>query len=299
MTAPDLAALRDARARRPGAILEAAAARRRRDLLGRDGRLMLIAADHPARGALGVRSDAMAMADRGDLLERLALALSRPGVDGLLATPDLVDDLLLLGALDDRIVIGSMNRGGLAGASFEIDDRFTAYDAATIAAMGLDGGKMLTRIDLDDPATADALEANARAVGALAERGLMAMVEPFLSSRVDGRVTNDLSTEAVVRSIAIASGLGPTSRHTWLKLPVIDDMERVMAATTLPTLLLGGDPTGPAEAYYAAWERTLALPGVRGLVVGRTLLYPPDGDVAGAVDVAAAMVHPELRAASA
>jgi len=36
-----------------------------------------------------------------------------------------------------------MNRGGLQGAAFELDDRFTGYDAATIAAMGFDGGKML------------------------------------------------------------------------------------------------------------------------------------------------------------
>jgi hypothetical protein len=30
---------------------------------------------------------------------------------------------------------------------------------------------------------------------------------------------------------------------------------------------------------------------VRGLVVGRTLLYPPDDDVAAAVDTAVSLVH--------
>ncbi|SNS08914.1 hypothetical protein SAMN06265355_110324 [Actinomadura mexicana] len=30
----------------------------------------------------------------------------------------------------------------------------------------------------------------------------------------------------------------------------------------------------------------MRLPTVRGLVVGRSLLYPPDGDVAAAVDAA-------------
>jgi hypothetical protein len=30
---------------------------------------------------------------------------------------------------------------------------------------------------------------------------------------------------------------------------------------------------------------------VRGLVVGRTLLYPPDDDVAAAVDTAVGLVH--------
>ena len=44
-----------------------------------------------------------------------------------------------------------------------------------------------------------------------------------------------------------------------------------------------------------AWEKALALEGVHGLVVGRALLYPPDGDVAAAVDTAAALVKPRVR----
>ena len=147
---------------------------------------MMIAADHPARGALRAGDDPLAMADRADLLDRLVLALSRPGVNGVLGTPDILEDLLLLGALDGKVVVGSMNRGGLAGTAFEIDDRFTAYDAASIAAAGFEGGKMLLRIDPDDPATAPTLEACARAVSDLAGHGLMAMVEPFISHRVDG-----------------------------------------------------------------------------------------------------------------
>jgi DhnA family fructose-bisphosphate aldolase class Ia len=285
------AELREQRARSPELISARAAGRKRRPLLRADGRLMIVAADHPARGALGVRGVPGAMADRYDLLARLLTALSRPGVDGLLATADIIEDLLLLGALDDKVVIGSMNRGGLHGSSFELDDRFTGYDPATISSMGLDGGKMLTRIDPADPGTVRTLEWAARAVTDLGSRQLIAMLEPFISRRVDGTVVNDLSAQAVIKSVAIASGLGATSGYTWLKLPVLDDMAEVMAATTLPVLLLGGDPDGPAEQAYARWKAALAQPGVRGFVVGRTLLYPEDGDVAAAVDAACALVH--------
>src|SRR5206468_9800448 len=177
----------EARAHRPEAISTAAGRRARpASLFNEHGRLMMIAADHPARGALRAGDRALAMADRVDLVDRLCLALSRPGVNGLLGTPDVIEDLLVLGALDDKVVVGSMNRGGLAGTVFEIDDRFTAYDAAAIAAAGPEGGKMLTRIDPDDLATAATLEACGRAVGELAAHGLMAMVEPFISHRVDG-----------------------------------------------------------------------------------------------------------------
>ena len=282
----------DTRARRPQAIAEAAAQRKRRtSLLGEDGRIFIIAADHPARGALRAGDRPMAMSDRADLLERMSLALSRPGVDGVLGTADIVEDLLLLGALDDKVIVGSMNRGGLAGTAFEMDDRFTGYDAATIAAMGFDAGKMLFRIDPDDPATPRTMEACARAVSDLASRGLIAMVEPFISHRVDGRVRNDLSPEAVIRSIAVASGLGTTSAYTWLKLPVTDDMERVLAASTLPAVLLGGEVSADQDAAFDRWHKALQMPSARGLVVGRSLLFPNDDDVAGAVDTAVGLMR--------
>ncbi|HEU5241193.1 MAG TPA: deoxyribose-phosphate aldolase [Ornithinibacter sp.] len=287
--------LTEIRVREPGRIVSAWATRERRPLVGGDGRMLVVAADHPARGALGVRDRGAAMASRSDLLDRLATALDRPGVDGVLGTPDILDDLLLLGALEGKVAVGSMNRGGLQGASFELDDRFTAYTAAEIAARGLDGGKMLTRICLDDPGTVATLEGSANAISQLAERGLMAMIEPFLSVREGGRVVNQLDPDSTIRSIHIAQGLGASSAHTWLKLPVVDELDRVMDATTLPTLLLGGDPKGDPQETYASWGRALDIPAVRGLVVGRALLYPPDGDVGAAVDIAAELVHGDRR----
>ncbi|WP_033289478.1 Cgl0159 family (beta/alpha)8-fold protein [Amycolatopsis jejuensis] len=274
----------------PGAIAEAAAVRvRAKSPFNDKGRTMIIAADHPARGANAVGGDPLAMADRGELLERLCLALERPGVTGVLATPDVIDDLLLLGVLDGKTVIGSMNRTGLAGSSFEIDDRFACYDAETLARMRFDGGKMLTRICLTDPATPAVLENTAKAVNDLADRNLLAMVEPFLSGWTGGRITNDLSPEAVIRSITIASGLGRSSAYTWLKLPVVADMPRVLAASTLPVVLLGGEVQDP-DAAFTAWQEALELPTVQGLVVGRSLLYPHDGDVAKAVDTAVGLL---------
>ncbi|WP_197517460.1 class I fructose-bisphosphate aldolase [Microbacterium karelineae] len=284
--------LREMRARRPDAIGEAFRARRRRSLVGDDGKLLIVAADHPARGSLSVGSDATAMANRCDLLDRLATALERPGVDGVLGTPDIIDDLAGLGLLDDKLVVGSMNRGGLRGASFEMDDRYTGYDVQAMVSRGIDIAKTLVRINLDDAGTAPTLEATARAVTEAARARLPIMLEPFMSAWRDGAIANDLTPDAVIRSVAIASGLGADSAYTWMKLPVVDDMERVMESTTMPTLLLGGDGAGDPDAMFASWRDALALPGVVGLTVGRNLLYPAGGDVADAVDTAASLVHP-------
>lgn len=292
----DPAALTATRVREPLAVERAWLARTPCTARPADGRLLLVAADHPARGALSVREQAHAMASRRDLLERLDTALGRPGVDGVLGTADVLEDLLLSGLLEGRVVIGSMNRGGLQGAVFELDDRFTAYDAATLARLGLDGGKMLTRVALDDPGTAATLAACGAAVTDLARRGLMAMIEPFWSTRgADGRVANLLDPDSVIRSIHVASGLGATSAYTWLKLPVVAQMARVLDATTLPCLLLGGDPVGNPSAAFATWGAALRHPSAAGLVVGRALLYPVDDDVAGAVDRAADLVHGGVR----
>ena len=169
MFADRLADVMETRARRPELVAEAAAQRPRvPSFLSPGGTLVLIAADHPARGTLRAGRLMTAMADRASLLERLCVALARPGVDGVLGSADVLEDLLLLGALDGKVVIGSMNRGGLADTVFEIDDRFTGYDAPAVASMGFDGGKMLLRIDPDDPATAAALQACAHAVSGLA-----------------------------------------------------------------------------------------------------------------------------------
>ncbi len=135
------------------------------------------------------------------------------------------------------------------------------------------------------------MESVAKAVDSLAEHQLMAMVEPFISGRDEsGRIRNDLSTEAVIRSATVAAGLGSTSAHTWLKMPVIDDMEAVLASTTLPVLLLGGEVGADQDAQFAAWSKALASPMVKGMVVGRSLLFPPDGNVEAAVDATVEMM---------
>ncbi len=284
------------RTQHPEAIAHAYAARRRpAGPINERGTLFLVAADHPARGALRSGSDPLAMADRRSLLERLVVALGHPDVDGVLGSPDVVEELLLLGALEGKVVIGSMNRGGLDGASWTIDDRFTGYDAESIARCGLEGGKMLLRIDDEDPATARTIEACAHAVTDLAGRRLMAMVEPLPYRRdAGGTLVLQQDGPSLARAMTVAAALGTTSAYTWLKTPACDDPDLVYSATTLPCLVLGGVPGPDFAEQVTSWGRTLRQPVVRGLVIGRTVLYPEDGDVAGAVDAAAKV----LRAAT-
>lgn len=280
------------RAERPTLALERLRARRRRPLLT-DGRLFIVAADHTARGALGVPGDPFGLADRRRMLDALVTALADPAVDGVLASADVMEDLALLGVLDDKLAFGTMNRGGLAGAQWSLDDRMTAYSADAIAANGLDGAKVLLRIADDDARTAPTLEACAQAVDACAERELPIMVEPlpYVQDRATGVAVPLDDEDALLRAVAVASGLGSTSTSTWLKVPVGTNPARMLSCTTLPALILGGSPGPDPEATYAAWERATEIPNVRGFVVGRSVLCPPDGDVAAVVARIAGIVR--------
>jgi hypothetical protein len=287
--------LLEQRATRPELAGERLRRRPRRPLLS-DGRLFIVAADHTARGMLGVGNDRFVMADRRRMLEALLVSLAHPGVDGVLGSADVLEELALLGALDDKLAFGTMNRGGIMGARWELDDRMTAYDADAIADGGLDGGKVLLRLADDDAGTAATLEACAQAVSALARRRLPIMVEPLpyhVTTEGKAKLLDD--DDQLLRAVAVAAGLGHTSAYTWLKVPAARDVARMLATTTLPALILGGAPGPDPEETYTSWERAMKVPNVRGLVVGRALLYPPDGDVAGAIARAAGIVRPERR----
>ncbi len=293
VTAADIERITNLRVTDPAAVRAALRDRVRPAGLPSDGKMMLIAADHPARGAISVGRDPMAMADRASLLGRIVTALAQPGVDGILGQPDILEDLAVVGALDGKLVFGTMNRGGIVGAKWELDDRMTAYDAAHTASMNLDGAKMLLRIEDTDPGVARTIEACAQAVTDLADRDLIAMLEPLpYEITAEGTAKLIKDDAKLIRATAIAAGMGATSAYTWLKLPAWSDIAAAAAVSTLPVLILGGDPGANWDAAFADWARALEQPTVRGLVIGRPLLFPPDGDVASAVQRAAALVRP-------
>ena len=87
--------------------------RKRRGKLTLDGKLNILAADHPARRVTKVGDDPLRMADRHGYLARIVRVLQSDVVDGVMATMDVLEDLLILhhlileaggpALLDDRV----------------------------------------------------------------------------------------------------------------------------------------------------------------------------------------------------
>lgn len=295
-------ALLEARLRSPAWVYEEAEARTRRTVLAPDGHLFILAADHPARMVTRAGRDLLAMGDRRALLARVLRVLSAPGVDGLMATPDILEEVLLLshlarrrtsrGWLDGKVLIGSMNRGGLAGAVFELDDRMTAFTVAGLRRLGCDGAKVLARIDLQDAGTGRTLEACARAIDACHEADLEVFLEAFQVERTRAGLRVRRDAESLVQVCGVASGLGTSSLRTWLKLPYGPGFARVAAATTLPILLLGGEVRERPEALLQELVEGMgAGPAVRGALVGRNVSFARDEDPRAVAAAAAVVVH--------
>jgi DhnA family fructose-bisphosphate aldolase class Ia len=297
-----IARLTDTRIADPELPLRVAAVRTRRATLAPTGRLNILAADHPARNVTKVGGDPIAMADRREYLARILRVLSSPRVDGVMATMDVLEDLLSIdgflrdaGApslLDEKVLIASLNRGGLAGSAWELDDPMTGATAATCVAWRLDGAKVLLRVDEKDAASLKTLMATADAINECTALQLPMFLEPLPVTRTDQGYTVVKTAAALARLAGVASALGDSSRYTWLKLPYCDGYEVVARATTLPILLLGGESAGdPAPFLKQLASALAAAPNVRGALVGRNVLFPGDEDPLAMAESAGGLVH--------
>jgi hypothetical protein len=120
----------------------------------------------------------------------------------------------------------------------------------------------------------------------------MAMIEPLpYKKNAEGMAILDESDEALIKVVAIASGLGSSSAYSWLKVPASPSMSEVAGATSLPVLMLGGEPEANSDELFNRWVAGMKEPNVRGLVAGRSLLYPLNGDSEGAVRRAVQIVR--------
>ena len=281
----------------PEFALRQSAERVRRERLSRKGRLNILAADHPARRVTKVGSDPLAMADRQDYLARILRVLSAASVDGLMATMDILEDLLAIDGfirerkgrplLDGKLLIASLNRGGLAGSSWELDDPMTGPSPATCAGWNLDGAKILLRIADEDPTSLKTMLASAQAIREANALRLPVFLEPLPVEKTERGWVVRKEAAALARIAGVASALGDSSRYMWLKLPYCPDYEIVARSTSLPILLLGGESAGDPAPFLTELAHALAAgANVRGALVGRNVLYPGEEDplaMAGAV----------------
>jgi DhnA family fructose-bisphosphate aldolase class Ia len=238
--------------------------------------LVVLAADHRARGVITIERYA-------DYLAALEAAL--PVCDGILASAQPLADLVSSGAVaaGQRTYL-SVNRTGLAGSAFELDDRLVA-PVELAADLGYHGIKHMTRIDLRARETAGALELLGQVLASARSVGLEALIEPL--SWKDGAI--DRSSDGIAYAAMVAGDMGAPL----IKVPVpadalagparVEAVARVVAAVGIPVLFLGG-PRGSSPSALLAEIADAMTGGGAGVAVGRSVYQDPDpGSMARAV----------------
>ncbi|SHF58717.1 Fructose-bisphosphate aldolase class Ia, DhnA family [Caldanaerobius fijiensis DSM 17918] len=292
----------DIRVNKPNVIIDEARSRKQRDKLTKDGKLLLLACDHPARHVTNVGSDPVRMGDRLDYLSRIMRVMSSELVDGVMTTPDIMEDLFILNYmmkekgkksfLDGKVLVGCMNRAGLAGYSFEMDDRMTAYTPETMHDMKLDGAKMMFRLEPNEKYSGRTMVYCAEAITKCNKYNLTVFLEALPVQKTDKGYPVKMDADEMIKVIGVASAIGDSSRNIWLKIPYVEGYDRVVRATTLPILMLGGESTGRPIDTIQQFEKGLgAGKNVRGAMVGRNVLYPGNDDPRAIAEAISLLIH--------
>ncbi len=306
--------LTELRVKSPELIEQILRSRKRKETLTEDGFLVLLAADHPGRGVISSHNDPIGMADRLEYLGRVLRVLTSPYVDGVMATPDIIDDLVLVdyifreaglpSFLENKLIVGSMNRSGIAGTVFEMEDRMTSYRVEDLVRYNLDAGKILFRLDTGRYSrySIQTLSYAAEEIRKANLHGFPMFIEPLPVEREgeDKPYRVVMSVEALTKVISIASAIGGLSARLWIKVPYIEGFNRVARATTLPILILGGESPGdPTYAIENVSKALASAPNVRGALIGRNVLFPGRDDPRAIARAIYEVVHGSLSAAEA
>jgi DhnA family fructose-bisphosphate aldolase class Ia len=295
-------AITNMRIERKEVVSEEIKARVRRPHLTTNGKLTILAADHPGRMVIHYVDNPIFMGDRRKYLGHVLRVLLGSDFDGVMGTPDILEELFIVSwlyrqkhgksFLDNRVIIGTMNRGGLLGTIFEMDDRFTSYTAKKISELRLDGAKFMFRLEGNEVGSGKTMYYCANAIEALNQLGLPAFLEVLPVTKDEGGYPVRKDAESLVKVVGVATAMGDSSLNVWIKIPYCEDYHLVAASTTRPILMLGGASKGnPIPVLKEVEQGLKAGNNVRGILVGRNILFPGPDDPACVAQAAHQIVH--------
>lgn len=235
-------------------------------IFAKDGKTIVLAIDHRQRG---IQEGIDNFKGLVSLIERLA-----PYIDAIMTTKEPLAQIIVNGNLRDKGLVLSLNRTGLAGTAFEMDDRLVCT-VETVLRWGLDGAKLLIKFNKDSVLTNEQLTLLSNVVEECEKWSIPLMVEPLYMNMTDGRLVMDRSYEAIKWVSIITNDF----KVPILKIPYvksssrkegIEQFKRIVDSVNAKVLLLGGPKRdNPIEVLQDFEDGVKA--GANGFVVGRNV----------------------------
>lgn len=243
-------------------------------IFAKDGKAMILAIDHRQRG---IQDGIENFRSLVSLIERLS-----PYIDTIMTTKEPLAQLIVNGSLKDKGLVLSLNRTGLAGTSFEMDDRLVCT-VETALRWGLDGVKLLIKFNKNNQFTNDQLTLLANVVEECEKWSMPLMVEPLYMNLEDGKLVMDRSYEAIKWVSIITNDF----RVPILKVPYvksnsreegIEQFKKIVDSVNAKVLLLGGPKRNNPLDVLRDFEDGVKA-GASGFVVGRNVFLSEKPEV--------------------
>lgn len=246
--------------------------------------MVLAAADHNARMITEYQGNEIGLGNRREYLARLLRMLLSSQVDGIEATPDILEDILIvnyltrqktgLDFLAGKALIGTVNRGGLKGSAWELDDLCSGYTVEKAVRLGLDGVKFMLRIAPFCEQNKNTLRYCAELVNQAERANLEVYIESLYVDKQNDGMMIQTELAPLVKSAGVTAALGATSCRKWLELPLNPQYGTVAAATTCSVLVVpdeyAREPLAIVQEYTAQCG---CAANVRGILLGRNVMY--------------------------
>lgn len=247
-------------------------------------KLVFAAADHNARMINEYKGNPIGLGNRRQYLSRLIRMLESDQVDGIEAAPDIIEELLFANyllrqdgkkeILKGKMLVGTVNRGGLKNTVWEMDDMRTCFTVERIAALRMDGVKFMIRINPSDERSGKTVLYGAETVNQACSYGLPVFIEALFVDTENGALKMKLDSESLCKVVGVVGALGCTSAAKWIEVPLNDEYQVPVGATACPVLVVPDEREEDDLAVIREYTEQIGVSyQVRGILLGRNVMF--------------------------
>ena len=267
----------------------------------RHEQLVFAAADHNARMINEYKGNPIGLSNRREYLTRLVRMLQSDRIDGIEATPDILEDLMIINRLfreakqreflNSKLLIGTVNRGGLKNTIWEMDDMPACYTVERLKKLNMDGVKFMIRLNPGDERCKNTMRYCADAVNEAERAGLPIFIEALYVETTENGFVMRTDSESLCKVVGVVGALGCRGVGKWIEVPLNNEYAVPVSSTTCPVLVVPDEVESDPLAVVREYTKEIGLhDNIRGILLGRNIMFN-EQDPLPIADAIAAVWH--------